>query len=310
MNELTVTTQSTAIMAQDLPTLAERFYNYIDVKAKSAETYKGAIKQFLLYLKGENITQPSRETVVNWRETLRESHKATTIQLYITAVKLFFSYLAQEGIYPNIAEKLKGAKIRKEHKRDCLTSNQSKSVLNEIDTATAKGKRDYAMIALLLTTGLRTIEIIRADIADLRTVGDDTVLFVQGKGRDDKSEYVKIAPKVETAIRKYLMTRTDTAPDAPLFTSESNHNQDGRLTTRTIRRLVKDALLNVGLNSDRLTAHSLRHTAATIALLKGAELAEVQQMLRHQNINTTMIYSHALSRAQNNSELTIADAIF
>jgi integrase/recombinase XerC len=182
--------------------------------------------------------------------------------------------------------------------------------LNEIDTATAKGKRDYAMIALLLTTGLRTIEIIRADIADLRTVGDDTVLFVQGKGRDDKSEYVKIAPKVETAIRKYLMTRTDTAPDAPLFTSESNHNQDGRLTTRTIRRLVKDALLNVGLNSDRLTAHSLRHTAATIALLKGAELAEVQQMLRHQNINTTMIYSHALSRAQNNSELTIADAIF
>lgn len=310
MNELTVTTQSTAIMAQDLPTLAERFYNYIDVKAKSAETYKGAIKQFLLYLKGENITQPSRETVVNWRETLRETHKATTIQLYITAVKLFFSYLAQEGIYPNIAEKLKGAKIRKEHKRDCLTSNQSKSVLNEIDTATAKGKRDYAMIALLLTTGLRTIEIIRADIADLRTVGDDTVLFVQGKGRDDKSEYVKIAPKVETAIRKYLMTRTDTAPDAPLFTSESNHNQDGRLTTRTIRRLVKDALLNVGLNSDRLTAHSLRHTAATIALLKGAELAEVQQMLRHQNINTTMIYSHALSRAQNNSELTIADAIF
>ena len=310
MNELTVTTQSTAIMAQDLPTLAERFYNYIDVKAKSAETYKGAIKQFLLYLKGKNITQPSRETVVNWRETLRETHKATTIQLYITAVKLFFSYLAQEGIYPNIAEKLKGAKIRKEHKRDCLTSNQSKSVLNEIDTATAKGKRDYAMIALLLTTGLRTIEIIRADIADLRTVGDDTVLFVQGKGRDDKSEYVKIAPKVETAIRKYLMTRTDTAPDAPLFTSESNHNQDGRLTTRTIRRLVKDALLNVGLNSDRLTAHSLRHTAATIALLKGAELAEVQQMLRHQNINTTMIYSHALSRAQNNSELTIADAIF
>lgn len=309
MNELTTTAQSTAITAQDMPNLAERFYNYIDVKAKSAETYKGAIKQFLLYLKGENITQPSRETVINWRETLRESHKATTIQLYITAVKLFFSYLAQEGIYPNIAEKLKGAKIRKEHKRDCLTSNQSKSVLSEIDTTSDKGKRDYAMIALLLTTGLRTIEIIRADIADLRTVGDDTVLFVQGKGRDDKSEYVKIAPQVERVIRQYLKTRDSIAENEPLFASEGNHNHAGRLTTRTIRRIVKDALLNVGLNSDRLTAHSLRHTAATIALLKGADIAEVQQMLRHSNINTTMIYSHALSRAQNNSELTIADAI-
>lgn len=310
MNSLILANSTnTALTEQTLPNLAERFFNFIDVKERSVETYKGAIKQFMLYLANNGINEPQRETIIEWRESLRESHKATTIQLYITAVKLFFSWLAQEGYYKNIAEKIKGAKIRKEHKRDCLTSNQSKSVLNEIDTATAKGKRDYAIIALLLTTGLRTIEIIRADIADLRIVGDDTVLFVQGKGRDDKSEYVKVAPQVERAIRQYLKTRGTSNEAEPLFTSEGNHNANGRLTTRTIRRLVKDALLNVGLNSDRLTAHSLRHTAATIALLKGADITEVQQMLRHTSINTTMIYSHALSRANNNSELTIADAI-
>ena len=309
MNDLTLIATNTALTEQTLPSLAERFYNFIDVKQRSVETYKGAIKQFMLYLANNGITEPQRQTIIDWREQLKENHKATTIQLYITAVKLFFSWLSQEGYYKNIAEKIKGAKIRKEHKRDCLTSNQSKSVLHEINTTTAKGKRDYAIIALLLTTGLRTIEIIRADIADLRVVGDDTVLFVQGKGRDDKSEYVKVAPQVETAIRQYLKTRATNNANEPLFTSESNHNSNGRLTTRTIRRLVKEALLNVGLNSDRLTAHSLRHTSATIALLKGADITEVQQMLRHSNINTTLIYSHALSRANNNSELTIADAI-
>ena len=309
MNSLTITAQNTELQAVDLSNLAERFFNFVDVKERSVETYRGAIKQFMLYLHDNEITAPTRETIINWRDSLKADHKATTIQLYITSVKLFFSWLSQEGLYKNIAEKVKGAKIRKEHKRDCLTSNQSKNVLHEINTTTDKGKRDYAIIALLLTTGLRTIEIIRADIADLRVVGDDTVLFVQGKGRDDKSEYVKVAPQVEKAIRQYLKTRGSYTEAEPLFTSEGNHNFNGRLTTRTIRRLVKEALLNVGLNSDRLTAHSLRHTSATIALLKGADITEVQQMLRHTNINTTMIYSHALSRAKNNSELTIADAI-
>ena len=309
MNSLTITAQNTELQAVDLTNLAERFFNFVDVKERSVETYRGAIKQFMLYLHENGITAPTRETIINWRDSLKADHKATTIQLYITSVKLFFSWLSQEGLYKNIAEKVKGAKIRKEHKRDCLTSNQSRNVLHEINTTTDKGKRDYAIIALLLTTGLRTIEIIRADVADLRVVGDDTVLFVQGKGRDDKSEYVKVAPQVERAIRQYLKTRGNYTEAEPLFTSEGNHNFNGRLTTRTIRRLVKEALLNVGLNSDRLTAHSLRHTSATIALLKGADITEVQQMLRHSNINTTLIYSHALSRAKNNSELTIADAI-
>lgn len=309
MNSLTITAQNTELQAVDLTNLAERFFNFVDVKERSVETYRGAIKQFMLYLHENGITAPTRETIINWRDSLKADHKATTIQLYITSVKLFFSWLSQEGLYKNIAEKVKGAKIRKEHKRDCLTSNQSRNVLHEINTTTDKGKRDYAIIALLLTTGLRTIEIIRADVADLRVVGDDTVLFVQGKGRDDKSEYVKVAPQVERAIRQYLKTRGNYTEAEPLFTSEGNHNFNGRLTTRTIRRLVKEALLNVGLNSDRLTAHSLRHTSATIALLKGADITEVQQMLRHTSINTTLIYSHALSRAKNNSELTIADAI-
>lgn len=287
-----------------------RFFMFIDVKQKSADTYKKATKQFIKYLNDTGTTQPARETIISWREHLRAEHKPTTIQLYLTSVKLFFTWLEQEGLYKNIANKVKGVKIQKGHKKDSLTSNQSKDVLTAIDTTTAKGKRDRAIIALLLTTGLRTIEIIRADVADLRTVGDSTALFILGKGRDEKSEYVKVAPQVEKALREYLKTRDIKSGGEPLFTSTSNENRGERLTTRTISKIAKTSLINAGFNSDRLTAHSFRHTAGTLALMNGAELTQVQQLLRHMNINTTMIYLHNIDRAQNNSEAIIANAVF
>ena len=299
-----------AVVAGGLNNWLDRFFMFIDVKAKSADTYKKATKQFMRYLAENGISEPTRETVISWREYLRAEHKPTTIQLYLTAVKLFFTWLEQEGLYKNIANKVKGVKIQKGHKKDSLTSNQSKEVLSDIDTTTAKGKRDFAIVALLLTTGLRTIEIVRADVADLRTVGDSTVLFIQGKGRDEKSEYVKVAPQVEKALREYLKTRDGLNDDEPLFTSTSNENKGERLTTRTISKIAKTSLVNAGLNSDRLTAHSFRHTAGTLALMNGAELTQVQQLLRHTNINTTMIYLHSIDRAKNNSEAIVADAIF
>ena len=299
-----------AVVAGNLNNWLDRFFMFIDVKAKSADTYKKATKQFMKYLAENGITEPTRDTVISWREYLRAEHKPTTIQLYLTAVKLFFTWLEQEGLYKNIANKVKGVKIQKGHKKDSLTSNQSKEVLSDIDTTTAKGKRDFAIVALLLTTGLRTIEIVRADVADLRTVGDSTVLFIQGKGRDEKSEYVKVAPQVEKALREYLKTRDGLNDDEPLFTSTSNENKGERLTTRTISKIAKTSLVNAGLNSDRLTAHSFRHTAGTLALMNGAELTQVQQLLRHSNINTTMVYLHSIDRAKNNSEAIVADAIF
>jgi Site-specific recombinase XerD len=82
------------------------------------------------------------------------------------------------------------------------------------------------------------------------------------------------------------------------------------MTTRSISRVAKESLIDVDLISDRLTAHSFRHTAATLNLLSGGTVEETQQLLDHANINTTLIYSHALERAKNNSEQRIAKAIF
>lgn len=310
MNELQ------SIQKGELSFTDERIYNsflgYLDVRPKSVETYRTAIRQFLKYLIDNGITNPTRQDIINYRESLRIAHKPNTVQNYLTAVKIFFAWLEQEGIYKDVAHHVKGVKISREHKKGYLTQYQGRHLLETVDTSTTTGKRDYAMIGLLMTTGLRSIEIQKANVGDMETIGGFTALYVQGKGRDEKAEYVKIVGPVEDAIRDYLRSRSSKKPGKaePLFASTSNNNRGERMTTRSIRRIVKNSLIEAGYDSDMLSTHALRHTAATLNLLNGGTLEETQQLLRHQNINTTMIYSHALERAGNKSEERIARGLF
>ena len=89
-----------------------------------------------------------------------------------------------------------------------------------------------------------------------------------------------------------------------------SHNGNGRMTTRSISRIAKDNMIEAGFNSSKLTAHSLRHTAAILNLLNGGSLEETQTLLRHSSPTTTSIYTHRIERLNNNSEERIASAIF
>lgn len=291
--------------------LFTRFIDYLDASPKTIDTYTKALRQLSSYFSLNGIRQPHREDIIAFREELKASgHKPTTVQNYITATKLFFRWTAQEGYYPNIADHLKGAKLDREHKKDYLTSRQVKEVLEKIERDSLQGLRDYAILTLMVTGGLRAIEVSRADIGDLRTAGENTVLYVQGKGRQEKTEYIKISPQVEKAIRAYLKSRGDAGEEEPLFTSLSNNSKGKRLSTRSISGTVKNRLKEAGYNSARLTAHSLRHTAVTLSLLAGKDITEVQQFARHANISTTMIYNHSLDKAKNGCSEAISQAIF
>ncbi|MEX5992829.1 tyrosine-type recombinase/integrase [Staphylococcus haemolyticus] len=310
MNELSNFNQNKVIESKRIDnTLLKRFLEYLDASEKTVQTYTRALRQFFKFLYENNITQPQRADVLAFRDNLKDKgRKPTTIKSYIVAVRLFFQWTNQEGLYPNIAEKIKGAKLDQAHKKDYLTVDQIKDVLNNIDTSTLTGARDYAIIVLMVTGGLRTIEVSRADMDDMRNVGNSPALYIQGKGRDEKTEYVKLPLQVFKAIGRYremLEKQYDV-----LFVSTSNNNKGQRLTTRSISGIVKKRLKTAGYTSNRLTAHSLRHTAGTLNLMNGGTLEETQQLLRHSNINTTMIYLHHLERENNQSEKRIADALF
>lgn len=302
---LDTTTNTTELISPINDDMFHSFMQYIDVKDKSLETYTRSLKQFFNYITVNGITEPTRQDIVQYRETLKADKQPATVQLYMIAVKQFFKWTDKAGIYPNVADNVKGVSVSKGMKKDYLTTGQVKDVLSRIDTETVKGKRDYAIIALMVTCGLRDIEVSRANVADLRTRQNSTVLYIQGKGKDDRESFVVVPDSLETVIREYLKARGGNSE--ALFTSNSNHGKGDRLTTRSISRIVKTAMINAGLDSDRLTAHSLRHTAVTQALIAGQTLQEVQQFARHSNINTTLIYAHNLENEKNECSGKLAD---
>lgn len=299
-----------AIPQQVNAALFQRFIDYLDASPKTVATYTRDVRQFAKWLSFNGIQNPKRDDVLAYRDWLKKDHKPTTVQNYLVAVRLFFQWAATEGLYPNIAEHIKSVKLDREHKKDYLTSRQVKAIMARIDRSTEQGLRDYAILAVMFTGGLRTIEVARANVEDLRTAADSSVLYVQGKGREERTDYVKLMPEVDGAIRAYLQKRGNVRGNEPLFASLSNNSKGRRISTRSVSGMVKKAFQNAGFNSDKLTAHSTRHTAVTLALLGGQSIQDVQQFARHANITTTQIYAHNLDRAKNKCEATIAKAIF
>lgn len=313
-NAITVNNRSAAEIAQRQTVTADlysSFITFLDAKPKTVETYTRALKQFFSWMNDNGITQPGFEDIKAYREELAATHKPATTQMYIFVVRRFFEWTGSEGLYPNVAGKIKGAKLNREPKKDYLTSDQAKAVLQGINRETLQGKRNYAIVALMLTGGLRDIEVSRANVEDLRAAGNNTVLYIQGKGRDERAEYVIIPEQTERAIREYLRERGKADPTEPLFISTSNNSSGQRLTTRSISSICKEAMVAAGYDSDRLTAHSLRHTAVTLALIaNGGNIQEAQQFARHANISTTQIYAHNLERQNNRCSRYVADSVF
>lgn len=283
---------------------------------RTKDTYIRNTKQFIMYLYERGINRPQEQDVEDYLDFLMQEHKPATVNSYRQGIRAFFRWTEKQGLYPDIAKDVKGQKVDSGHAKEALTARQARTLLDSVDRSTLKGKRDYAMLALMLTAGLRTIEVIRADRGDLRTktnpkTGEDFLaLYVQGKGRTDKKEYVKVAPQVEEALTEYLTARGAVNAEEPLFTSTAHRNSGQRLTTRSISRVVKEQLVSIGLNSDLYTAHCLRHTTATLNLLGEGTLQETMELMRHKNPETTLIYAHNLDRAESQSEARVAGAIF
>ena len=282
----------------------EAFERELDATAKTKATYTRSLRRWRKYLEGEGIGefQATRETVLAYRDSLEaEGCKAATINAYLTAVRMLYRWLETRGAYPNIAAGIKGQRRNQRSAKDALTREQAISLLS-VEPNSLEGLRDLAIINLMLRRGLRTIEIVRADVGDVRQINGEAVLYVQGKGYAEKGDFVILNEPCLRPLYRYLEARGETDADAPLFAGIGNRNRGGRMTTRTVSRIVKEAMRKEGISSAHLTAHSLRHTAVTFALKGGADAQEVQAMARHASIETTMIYAHNLERMDAGAE--------
>lgn len=210
----------------------------------------------------------------------------------LSAIKSFYKYLTvrTKQLTENPVADLEYPKIRKSLPK-YLTFEQSASLLQAVSGQNEK--RDYAILMLFLNCGIRRSELVGLNLTD---VYEDRIRVV---GKGNKERFVYFGSACRKAIDAYLVERNQKVltDNRALFGSRENN----RISVTAVHRLVKKALLQAGLDSTQFSAHKLRHTAATMMLSGGVDVKTLQEVLGHENLNTTQIYTHI-----ENTELKIA----
>lgn len=309
---------------QSMPDFNEDYFSnycdYLDRVDATKRTYIYNLRHFVEWLQDHQITQPQRADVIAWRDELMKVRhlKNTSVKAYLQSVRLFFQWTEMNGYYPDITKYVHAPKVDiREHRKDYLRNNEVRDITQSIiknneqhiadasthakdqtgrtERATAQGKRLYAMFLLAINCGLRTIEISRANVEDVYLRNGNAYIVVQGKGHTGKDTTKAMAIEVYNAIHDYLQTRTNVHGSEPLFVVTGNRSKDGgRMTTRSISQILKDAMKENGYDSTRLTAHSLRHTTGqSVMELTENNIYLTQSYMDHTSPSTTEIYLHA-----------------
>ena len=300
--------------------LFDRFAAFTDVSAKTLYGYMNGLNSFKNWLSDNGIDQPKREDVKAYKAFLAEKGYAVTTQgNYLRTIKHFFRWLSSEGLYPNVADNIKGVKVSQDNTRkDAFDKADLNAVLSAIDTSSLIGARDFAIIQLCAVCALRIIEVCRADIEDLQMKRGEHILYIMGKGHAEKDAYVKLPEDLYKSIEAYLAMRKDTGKNRPLFTAAGNRariNPDGtrdeRLSEPSLSTIIKNRFRAAGYDMKKLSAHSLRHSGVTTLLLaNGGNIQQAQHYARHKNISTTCIYAHNIEREKDHSEEEVFNYLF
>ena len=210
----------------------------------------------------------------------------------LSAIKSFYNYLSvsTKQIKENPVKDIEFPKLRRSLPK-YLTLEESTTLLKAVSGPNQK--RDFAILMLFLNCGIRRSELVGLNLTD---VYDDRIRVV---GKGNKERIVYMGASCRKAIDEYLVERNKIvlSDNRALFGSRDK----SRISVTAVHRLVKKHLLEAGMDSTQFSAHKLRHTAATLMLSNGVDLKTLQEVLGHENLNTTQIYTHVES-----TELKIA----
>lgn len=317
---------------QTLNDLLELFVRLIpNVKDSSRYQYKKDLTIFFDWVSesGRIISSLTPLDIISFQKHLENKGLSPlTIGSYLISIRRFFEWTDANGLYKNIAKGIKSPQRLKKFQKKALKDDQSRDLLEYYQ---GKNPRDFAIVNLILRTGLRTIEVTRANISDIDYIGGRRVLKVWGKGKlvgDKNTDFVVLSEKAYKPIEDYLKTRGRVNKNEPLFVTNRGRKRvsiegssvEGyqgekeyeRLTTRTVSKICKTALEGIGLTGDSYTAHSLRHTTGCTIIRHNGTLEDVQFVLRHSSVKTSEIYLESIKeerRLENAPELLL-DSVF
>lgn len=278
-----------------------KYLQFIDVSRDTEKTYFRALKQFYNYINDKGIDKPTREDIIAYKDELKANNRPNTINLYLVALKNFYRWLEYENIMKDITKNIKLLKVGSEHLREAFTIEEINKILS-----CCKDKRERLIISLSVSCGIRINEMVNIRLEDFKVKNGKKVLYLLGKDRDYKEDFVIIPENIYNLIIEYIK---EYKIKDYLFVSTSNNNKNGKITTKTIRKISNSIFEKANLKDDMHNFHSLRHSFATISIQNGSEIREVSQALRHKNIATSMIYLHDLEKTENKCSNNVANLI-
>lgn len=307
----TATQGVTVRIKEDYETLIKAFLDEQDVNDNSKKVYRYALMEYFSWIESNNlqlktltkidIFQYKKHLVTDPSETTGKVRTPLTTNAYITALRLFYGWASRNGYYQDIAYKLKAVPAEDSFVKMHLTPEESRNLLRTCRESGGKtALRDYAIMRLMLGTGIREIEVIRARICDITTIRGRQVLWVQRKGRVSRDKFVPLMPDTMQAINEYLDSRPMADPQDPLFVTDgwSPKQQGAAISTRSIQGITKKYMRMIGLDSHEYSGHSLRHTTAVTIIRGGAGLYEAQKALGHSNPATTQRYLKSIEKEE------------
>jgi len=267
----------------------------------TAKTYHREVRQYWQWCatRGLDPLQAKRQHVVAYRRELVGRYAPASVALKLSAVRRFYAAAKIRGLVAgNPAADVRGP-ARRAGGVEYFSEAELDRIFRAIPRDTIAGKRDAAILGLMGLQGLRLVEIVRLNVEDLRDVGEAPHLYLLGKG--GHPDLLPILPALADRIRDYwLSSGRELAPEDPMFASirDSRYGRAGqRLSRRRVQQVCERCFRLAGV---RGRAHTLRHTAATLSLKNGADLRQVQAMLRHADPKVTARYAHALNRVAEN----------
>jgi len=279
--------------------LIKQFLSVQSVQPASKRAYKRHLILYFRWATGltSGVYNFGKAELLQYRAHLIESKSDTTALSYLITVKKFYKWLDEQGWGRDIGRGIPNVPKYKGYKKDVLTRAQLKDLINSTDNKTLIGSRDKAILCLLGMRGLRTIEVARINYEDL--INKDTPeglirgIMCQRKGELYKNSFVAVTDEIFSAVMHYISMRGDIEPNKPLFVSHAlaKSYQGNRLTSDNISRMVKGRLRRIGIDSKRITAHSLRHTVGVLLIMDGFDLLDVSLYLGHSSTEITQIYT-------------------
>jgi integrase/recombinase XerC len=265
-------------------------------KPETRGTYERSLREFIRWCPTDKKFQFRVLDVERYKTYLTKKAKLSPVSVstYLTALRRLFDYLVEFKVLErNPAKEVKGNPRPQRHSRETISLQDVQTIFQAIDRIDERGFRDFAIIKAMVGCGLSEIELIRANIGDLKTVSSTMVFYVQGKGKTTKETAVILPNDVKEAFQGYLAFRKDADDSEPLIMSAGNRTRGKRMTTRGIRQRVNMYLEKAGVKNGkarRITAFSLRHTAVTIMAQNGATVEELQSKFRIGTAGTAMLY--------------------